>query len=82
VKFRANAALPYEHVERAAAGLRVELRRQLLAADVPRMPNWETFEVSGPAEFTDLRGRTWYRYQATMEVEVRRPFDWETPSRS
>jgi hypothetical protein len=40
------------------------------------MPQWETFDVTGPSEFTDLRGRTWYEYRAT--VEGRRPFDCAT----
>jgi hypothetical protein len=71
------AALPYEHLERATAELRAELRRQLLAADVHEMPKWETFVVTGPTEFTDLRGRTWFEYRAT--VESRRPFDAKTP---
>jgi hypothetical protein len=70
--FSARAALPYEHRERAGAGLRAELRRQLLAADVHKRPKWETFDVTGPTEFPDLRGRTWYEYRAT--VEGRRPF--------
>ena len=71
--FAATAALPYEHLERAAAALRAELSRQLLAADVHDLPEWDTLHVSGPNEFTDLRGRTWYEYRAT--VEGRRPFD-------
>ncbi len=70
--FTATAALPYEHLERATAGLRAELRRQLLAADVHAMPRWETFAVTGPREFTDLRGRTWHEYRAS--VESRSPF--------
>jgi hypothetical protein len=72
-------ALPYEHLERATAGLGAELRRQLLAADVHEMPAWETFDVTGPSEFRDLRGRTWYEYRAT--VEARRPFDSATTAR-
>jgi hypothetical protein len=71
--FSATTALPYEHLERATAGLRAELRRQLLGAGVHEMPKWETFDVTGPTEFTDLRGRTWYEYRAT--VQSRRPFD-------
>ncbi len=71
--FTAITALPYEHLERATAGLRAELRQRLLHEDVHEMPMWETFTVTGPHEFTDLRGRTWYEYQAT--VESRRPFD-------
>jgi hypothetical protein len=77
MQFKATAALPYEHLERATAGLRAELRRQLLAADVHQMPVWETFDVTGPSEVTDLRGRTWYEYRAT--VESRRPFEAKTP---
>jgi hypothetical protein len=56
MQFTATAADPYERLERATAGLRAELRRQLLAADVPEMPRWETLAVTGPKEFTDLRG--------------------------
>jgi hypothetical protein len=69
--FSASAALPYEHVERATAGLRAELRRQVLTADVLATPRWDTFTVTGPREFTDLRGRAWYENRAT--VEGRRP---------
>jgi hypothetical protein len=72
-KFSASTALPYEHLERATAELGTELRRHMLAADVHAMPRWETFSVTGPREFTDLRGRTWYEYRAT--VESRPPFD-------
>jgi hypothetical protein len=74
--FSALSALPYEHLERATAGPRAELRRQLLAADVHEMPQWETFDVTGPIPFTDLRGHTWFEYRAT--VETRRPFDVAT----
>ena len=71
--FSAMAALPYEHLERATAALRAELGRHLLAADVHTVPRWETFTLTGPIEFTDLRGRTWYQYRAT--VASQRPFD-------
>jgi len=43
---------------RATAGLRVELRRQLLAADVHETPDWKTLTVEGPFEFEAARGRT------------------------
>jgi hypothetical protein len=59
MQFTATTALPYDNRERATAGLRAELRRQLLAADVHEMPQWETFVVTGPHEFADLRGRIW-----------------------
>jgi hypothetical protein len=73
VTFTATAALPYEHLERATAGLRAELRQPLLHADVHVMPLWETLTVTGPRQFTDLRGRIWYEYRRA--VESRRPFD-------
>jgi hypothetical protein len=72
--FTATKALPYEHLERATAGLRAELRQKLLHADVHVMPLWDTFEVTGPHKFT-VRGRVWFEYRA--KVESRRPFDAE-----
>lgn len=73
MQFNATAALPYDNRERAVAALRVELRRQLLAADVHEMPNWQSFVVTGPRKFADLRGRAWYEYRATLSS--RHPFD-------
>jgi hypothetical protein len=73
VRFRATTVMPYEHLERATAGLRAELRRQLLAADVHEMPLWETFTVEGPFEIKDARGRVWY--EARASVSSRKPFD-------
>jgi hypothetical protein len=73
VTLTATTALPYLHLERATAGLRAELRRQLLKGNVYEMPMWGTFMVTGPHQFTDLRGRTRYEYRAT--VEGRSPFD-------
>ena len=66
--FSATAALPYEHLERATAGLRAELRRQILAADDHAIPRWGSLAVTGPREFTDLRGCTWFEYRATVEA--------------
>ena len=71
--FTASTALPYEHLEPATAGLRAELRQKALRANVHQMPMWDTFEVTGPHEFTDLRGRRWFEYRAT--VSSRAPFD-------
>jgi hypothetical protein len=65
--------MPYEHRERATAGLRAELRQQLLRARLHETPMWDTFVVTGPHEFKDLRGRTWYEYRATVESQG--PFD-------
>jgi hypothetical protein len=71
--FTASTALPYEHPGRATAGLRTELRQKVPNADVHDMLRWDTFEVTGPYEFTDLRGRVWFEYRAT--VDARCPFD-------
>lgn len=56
--------LPYPHLERATAGLRAELRHQLLAAGMDDLSVWDTFTVTGPAEVADLHGRTWFEYRA------------------
>ncbi len=72
----ATAVLPYDNFDRATAWLKTELQRQLLAADVPEVSIRGTFDVTGPIEFTDLRGRTWYEYRAT--VECRLPLDRTT----
>jgi len=37
------------------------------------MPMWHTFEVDGPVELIDTRGRTWFEYRAS--VQSRSPFD-------
>jgi hypothetical protein len=78
--FSATTTLPYEHLDRATAGLQAELRRQVLAADVHTLPRWDTFAVTGPRQFEDARGRAWYEYRAW--VECRELMDWETPPRS
>lgn len=71
VTFTATTALPYPHLERATAGLRGELRLQLLAAGVTDAPDWSTLAVEGPQEFLDGRGLTWFGYWASVESEVR-----------
>ena len=58
------AALPYEHVERATAGLRGRL--QLMAADDGAVPDWSTLTVTGPTTSLDARGRTWFESTATV----------------
>jgi hypothetical protein len=72
-QFSASTALPYEHLERATAGLGADLRQRLLHADVHEMPAWETFTVTGPHGFTDPRGRVWFEYR--VSVKSRGPFD-------
>jgi hypothetical protein len=73
VTFTATTAPPYEHLGRATAGLRAELRRRLLTAGVHRVPAWHTFVITGPVKFTDARRRRSYEYSAT--VDSRGPFD-------
>jgi hypothetical protein len=68
VTFTATTALPYPHLERAAAGLRAELRHQLLAHG--HDADWTTFYVAGPTEVPDVLGRKWYEYQATVHTVV------------
>jgi hypothetical protein len=65
------AALQYEHLDRATDGLRAELRRRLLAADVHETPLWETFVVTGPIVLLDLRGRNRDEYRTTVKAKRR-----------
>jgi hypothetical protein len=58
----ATTALPYPHRDRSTAGLRAELRHR--AGD--GRPDWATFEVTGPVEVPDARGRVWFEYRATV----------------
>jgi len=60
----ATTSLPYEHVERATAGLRAKLRYQLL--DLGAAPDWSTLEVSGPVTTLDGMGRPWFEYRASV----------------
>jgi hypothetical protein len=66
VTFEATTALPYPHLDRATAGLRGELRQQLLAAGDVDRPDWSTLTVTGPQEFADARGQMWFGYSATL----------------
>lgn len=63
--YRAVTALPYDHLERATAGLRGHLR--LIAADDGVTPDWSTLQVSGPTRSLDGRGHTWFEWIATVE---------------
>jgi hypothetical protein len=68
VTYTALTALPYPHLERAAAGLRAELRHHLLAAGVVGAQDWAALTVGGPEEFTDGHRRTWFEYWAALDV--------------
>jgi hypothetical protein len=66
--YAATTALPYPHPERATAGLRGELRRQIVQTGGLEPPRWDTLEVTGPVETIDARGHTWFEYRATVEA--------------
>jgi hypothetical protein len=68
VTFTATTALPYPHLERATAGLRAELRRQMAAAGILEPPRWDTLMVTGPVETTGRHGSAWFEYRATVQV--------------
>jgi hypothetical protein len=63
--YQAVAVLPYEHLERATAGLRGRLR--LIAADDGVIPDWSTLRVTGPETSLDGRGRTWFEWTTVVE---------------
>ena len=60
----ATTSLPFEHVERATAGLRAKLRWKLL--DLGAAPDWSTLDVSGPVTTLDGMGRPWFEYRASV----------------
>ena len=60
----ATTSLPFEHVERAPAGLRATLRWKPL--DLGAAPDWSTLEVSGPVTTLDGMGRPWFEYRASV----------------
>ena len=64
--YRAVTALPYEHLERATAGLRAELRHQATVGG--GQPDWSTFDVTGPERAPDARGTVWFEYRATVAL--------------
>ena len=68
--YTGTTALPYPHRERATAGLRAQLRHQLLDAGVAAVPGWAAMTVEGPEEVTDGLGRVWFQYRATLDAPV------------
>jgi hypothetical protein len=61
--YTARTALPYAHAERAAAGLRAQLR---LRVPVAEKVDWATFTLSGPVAIRDARGNVWHEYAAVV----------------
>jgi hypothetical protein len=80
--YSATTALPHKHLDRATAGLRAQLRYQLLADGVAEPPNWRHLSVTGPLERPDSHGRTWYFYLATLTVAPSRSHKEAAESRS
>jgi hypothetical protein len=66
VRFRAAAALRYNDRQRAAAGLRGQLR--VMAATVGATADWSTLTVEGPVETHGLYGAVWFEWSATVAV--------------
>jgi hypothetical protein len=56
--YSATTTLPYEHLERATAELRGQLRLQLPDAGDGGLPDWSTLTVTGPVMVTDGFRRT------------------------
>ncbi|MGY1829039.1 hypothetical protein ACI8AA_01275 [Geodermatophilus sp. SYSU D01180] len=67
MEYTAAAALPYDNRERAAAGLRGQLRLKAVAAGAT--PDWATFAVTGPTTHPGRhRGQVWFEWWASVEV--------------
>src|SRR3954454_8388067 len=65
VMFAVTTAPLYQHLERATAGLRAELREKVMAAQAAE-PDWATLAVDGPRETTGAHGRTWHEWRASV----------------
>ena len=65
----ATAAYPYIDRERAALGLRAQLREA--AAIAGRNPDWSTIALEGPTESPGRHGVTLYEWTANVEVMSR-----------
>src|SRR5215213_676995 len=65
LKFKATTALPYDHLQRATASPRAELREKVAAAQAGE-PDWATLAVDGPWETTAAHRRKPYKRRATV----------------
>ncbi|MCU1616971.1 MAG: hypothetical protein JWO98_4511 [Frankiales bacterium] len=59
--------MPSADLYRAAGALRANLRGQLAAEEIA---HWDSLEVTGPTKSTDLRGRTWFRFEAAVKTRI------------
>ena len=64
-QFSASTALPYRCDDRAAAGLRGQLRLAIADAN-GSPPDWSQLQVAGPLDVLDGLGNTWFEWQATI----------------
>jgi hypothetical protein len=65
--YEATVMLPMAHVMAATAGLRGDLRRQILGEETLVLADWTTFQVTGPDEEFGTDGGVVYRYRATVQ---------------
>lgn len=61
----ASTALPFPHRDRAAAGLRAQLRYLVPDGETA---DWATFTITGPTEVLDPRGNIWFEYAAEVTM--------------
>lgn len=85
ITYKAAAALPYDDRERAATGLRGQLRLMAIAGGA--IPDWSTLEVAGPTELRGLNGDTWFEWHGSVRARdgelLEEPTDgWARPDRS
>jgi len=69
-QFSARTSLPYRSDDRAAAGLRGQLRLAIADAGGPA-PDWSRLRVAGPREVIDGLGNTWFEWQASISCPDR-----------
>lgn len=65
--YEATVTLPMAHVMAATAGLRGDLRRQIIGEETLVLADWTTFQVTAPVEEFDAEGDVVYRYRATVQ---------------
>lgn len=70
-RYRTTTALPFAHLSRATALLRLDLGRKLLDAGGSTSPDWSTMRVVGPFETFDQSGAVRFEYRGS--VASRRP---------
>ncbi len=67
-RFTATAALPYDNLKQATAGLRGRLRLMITDYSPDACPDWATLMISRPATMKDAWGNTWFEWTAVVEA--------------